>query len=241
MSILVSVSPSLPPLSISLKEGTGGNLLPSNCIFSNDFSKVPTVLFINDPVFSLPKIRHKKQSRIPQNPVNLGKREVAPHLPCEDVGETARLPFASVFTDTAEARLQESSMRDAAAEPGTPEEPHRPSKPAISPILLAWLETRLRHPPLFAFHTSRDLLPPRCSLEEVGSLPVKISQQIVTVLRIQNPYYKLQGSVLALPHPMNSFHTLSSTFFHCPSVQDALLPWLHPTRYRSPIHLILTG
>lgn len=46
--------------------------------------------------------------------MNLGKREVAPHLPCEDVGETARLPFDSVFTDTAKARLQESSMRDAA-------------------------------------------------------------------------------------------------------------------------------
>lgn len=168
--------------------------------------------------------------------MNLGKREVAPHLPCEDVGETARLPFDSVFTDTAEAWLQESSMRDAAAEPGTQEEPHWPSKPGISPRLLAWLETRLRHPPLFAFHTSRDFLPQRCSLEEVGSLPVKISQHTVTVLRIQSPYYKLQGSVSALPHPMNSLHTLSSTFFHCP---QSRMPFSHDSTLPDTGHLFI--
>lgn len=130
------------------------------------------------------KLGTKKQGCIPENPVNPGNPEVV-HLPCEDVGEPAQLPFDSVFTDTAEARLQESSMREAACVARMPEEPHWPSKPGISPILLAWLETRLRHPPFFAFHTSRDFLPQRCSLEEADSLPVKISQQIVTVVRIK--------------------------------------------------------
>lgn len=83
-----------------------------------------------------------------------------------------------------------------------------PSKPGILSILFESLETRLRCPPLFAFHISRDFQPQRYTLEIGGSFSIKIFQQIVTVLGTKSKPLTIGCKALWIPFPTPHSHSI---------------------------------